>query len=202
MYGPNHAYFEFKRIIGAAMMLVVSGASAPHVLAQRPVVPGTGSEIVGVADDFEDPQWEYIPRDPKSTEDIDENQRGPMGRSTNGRWYEGIKRGHPDVVKRVLTPSGGLARQRRCLADAVQVHRNSGASQRPDASRRFCRQRAVPTPPHHQHLRSSQRDHSGLSAAGRGVGRSIGSPLSVSDWHSKRQRWSTRKSESASSNAP
>ena len=99
---------SMQRIIGAAMMLLVSGAAAPHVCAQRPVVPGTGAEIVGVADDFEDPQWDYIPRDPKSTEDIDENQRGPMGRSTNGRWYEGIKRGHPDVVKRVLTPSGGL----------------------------------------------------------------------------------------------
>jgi hypothetical protein len=74
----------------------------------RPVVPGTGSEIVGVSDDFEDPNWSYTPRDPKSTEDIDENQRGPMGRSANGRWYEGIKRGHPDIVERVSTPSGGL----------------------------------------------------------------------------------------------
>jgi hypothetical protein len=99
---------SWKRIVGAAMMLVVGGGEASDVLAQRPVVPGTGSEILGVADNFEDPNWDYIPRDPKSTEDIDENQRGPMGRSTNGRWYEGIKRGHPDVVKRVLTPSGGL----------------------------------------------------------------------------------------------
>lgn len=84
------------------------GFAASDASAQRPVVPGTGSEIVGVADDFEDPSWGYIPRDPKSTEDIDENQRGPMGRSTNGRWYEGIKRGHPDIVKRVATPKGGL----------------------------------------------------------------------------------------------
>lgn len=99
---------SLKRIVGAAIVAAIGGASAPDLLAQRPVVPGTGSEIVGVADDFEDPEWEYIPRNPKSTEDIDENQRGPMGRSTNGRWYEGIKRGHPDVVKRVQTPSGGL----------------------------------------------------------------------------------------------
>ena len=77
-------------------------------LAQRAVVPGTGSEIIGVADDFEDPEWKYVPRNPKSTEDIDENQRAPMGRSTNGRWYEGIKRGHPDIVKRVPTPKGGI----------------------------------------------------------------------------------------------
>ncbi len=84
----------FTRILGAATMLVLGGTNVP-VLAQCAVVPGTGSEIVGVADDFEDPEWSYIPRDPKSTEDIDENQRGPMGRSANGRWYEGIKRGHP-----------------------------------------------------------------------------------------------------------
>ncbi|MCS7467531.1 hypothetical protein NZK35_12835 [Stieleria sp. ICT_E10.1] len=82
--------------------------SGTDVNAQRPVVPGTGSEIVGVSDDFEDPNWGYVPQNPKSTEDIDENQRGPMGRSTNGRWYEGIKRGHPDEVKRVATPPGGI----------------------------------------------------------------------------------------------
>ena len=93
------------RAVGFLTML---GASLTSAIAQRPVVPGTGTEIVGVADDFEDPRWNYVPNNPKSTEDIDENQRGPMGRSTNGRWYEGIKRGHPDVVKRVPTPVGGL----------------------------------------------------------------------------------------------
>lgn len=98
---------SLRRLTGAAMVLAL-GMNSQIASAQRAVVPGTGSEIVGVADDFEDPQWGYIPRDPKSTEDIDENQRGPMGRSTNGRWYEGIKRGHPDIVKRVATPPGGL----------------------------------------------------------------------------------------------
>jgi hypothetical protein len=93
------------RALCALLFLAIYGTAAD---AQRPVVPGTGSEVVGVADDFEDPEWGYIPRDPKSTEDIDENQRGPMGRSVNGRWYEGIKRGHPDIVKRVATPPGGL----------------------------------------------------------------------------------------------
>ena len=44
----------------------------------------------------------------KSSEEIDGNKRSPAGRSTNGRWYEGIKRGHPDVIKRVATPAGGL----------------------------------------------------------------------------------------------
>lgn len=83
--------------------------------AQRPVLPGTGLELVGVGDDFEDPSWSYIPNDPKSTEDIDENQRAPLGKSTNGRWYEGIKRGHPDMVRRVETPPGGLAGSRGAL---------------------------------------------------------------------------------------
>lgn len=100
---------SLNRVVCAATMLVLAGTGTQQVSAQRAVVPGTGSEIVGVADDFEDPKWGYTPRDPKSTEDIDENQRGPMGRSTNGRWYEGIKRGHPDVIERVVTPSGGLA---------------------------------------------------------------------------------------------
>ncbi len=90
--------------LAAASMLV--GSTVAN--AQRPVVPGTGTELVGVADDFEDPSWGYIPRNPKSTEDIDDNQRSPMGRSTNGRWYEGIKRGHPDVVQRIATPPGGI----------------------------------------------------------------------------------------------
>lgn len=76
--------------------------------AQRPVVPGTGVMLSQVGDNFEDANWNYVPRDPKSTEDIDENQRGPMGRTTNGRWYEGVKRGHPDIVKRVPIPANGL----------------------------------------------------------------------------------------------
>ena len=90
--------------VGAIALLFSSGL----VYGQRPVIPGTGMEVAGVADDFEDPSWSYIPNNPKSTEDIDERQRGPMGKSTNGRWYEGIKRGHPDVVQRVATPAGGL----------------------------------------------------------------------------------------------
>ena len=100
-----------RSLAAACILLGLSGGLIPlfPASAQRAVIPGTGSEIVGVADDFEDPNWKYIPRNPKSSEDIDEEQHQPTGRSTNGRWYEGIKRGHPDVVRRVVTPSGGLA---------------------------------------------------------------------------------------------
>ncbi len=87
---------------------ILAATDSQTASAQRAVVPGTGSEVVGVSDDFEDPSWDYVPNDPKSTEDIDENQRTPMGRTTNGRWYEGIMRGHPDIVKRVVTPPGGI----------------------------------------------------------------------------------------------
>ena len=77
-------------------------------MAQRPVVPGSGVELTQVGDDFEDPKWNYIYNNPKSTEDINEMQNNPLGKSANGRWYEGIKRGQPDLVKRVPTPEGGL----------------------------------------------------------------------------------------------
>jgi hypothetical protein len=72
------------------------------------VVPGSGVQLTQVGDDFEDESWSFTPNNPKSTEDIDENQRQPLGKSANGRWYEGAKRGHPDIVKRVATPEGGL----------------------------------------------------------------------------------------------
>jgi len=107
LHGAIAAIAVFITINNTQAQRPRSGSSAiPR--GARPVVPGTGMEIVGVADDFEDPKWSYTKRDPKSTEDIDENQRGPMGRSSNGRWYEGIKRGHPDVVRRVATPDGGI----------------------------------------------------------------------------------------------
>jgi hypothetical protein len=107
--------------------LVVSGSAIAQ--AQRPVVPGTGTELVGVGDDFEDPSWDYIPNNPKSTEDIDENQRAPLGKSTNGRWYEGVKRGHPDLVKRVPTPSGGLPGSVGAL---MMKSRDTGITGRPE----------------------------------------------------------------------
>ena len=71
-------------------------------------VPGTGIELSKVGDDFEDPDWKWIPNGLKSSEEINGRQNGPLGKSANGRWYEGVKRGYPDVVKRVATPAGGL----------------------------------------------------------------------------------------------
>ncbi len=74
-----------------------------------PVVPGTGTKIAKVGDDFEDVNWQFDHRHPKSSQELDEQPRLPPGEAKNLRWYEGIKRGHPDVVRRVATPDGGLS---------------------------------------------------------------------------------------------
>ena len=79
-----------------------------HAAKAAPVVPGTGQEAVQVGDDFEQPDWQYIPHWPKSTKNLDEWTRTPTGESQNGRWYEGMKRGQPDIIRRVATPKGGL----------------------------------------------------------------------------------------------
>src|SRR5690606_13199483 len=75
---------------------------------QQPFVPGTGEFLPQCCDDFEDENWSYNPKLPKSSFEQDENQRAPGGISNNGLWHEGAKRGTPDVVKRVATPEGGI----------------------------------------------------------------------------------------------
>ena len=77
-----------------------------------PVIPGTGVKLAKVGDDFEDPNWKFYPKLPKSSQELDEETRLPAGRSRNGRWFEGVKRGCPDFVQRVPTPPGGLPTKR------------------------------------------------------------------------------------------
>lgn len=89
----------------AGVGLVMVGA-APVVAAG--IVPGTGQKIDAVGDDFEDPEWTYVPNNPKSSIDLDKMARMPAGRSKNARWLENVDRGHPDLVQRVPTPEGGL----------------------------------------------------------------------------------------------
>ena len=91
--------------IGASTCLSVF--FIPGVLLAQ-LVPGTGQKIEHVGDNFEDPQWHYISNWPKSTEENNDRHNYPSGKSANGRWYEGMKRGQPDFIRRVPTPSGGL----------------------------------------------------------------------------------------------
>lgn len=93
--------------ICATLALFVSVDRLPHSVRGQ-LVPGTGVKITDVGDDFEDPDWEFIHNLPKSTENINGFDGGVGGVSKNERWYEGAKRGQPDLVRRVPTPKGGL----------------------------------------------------------------------------------------------
>ena len=92
------------RLALALVCLIV----APRFAAAQFVVPGTGQKLTQVGDDFEDPKWSYVYNLPKSSEEQDKQERLPAGYSTNRRWAEGLKRGQPDVVKRVPTPPDGI----------------------------------------------------------------------------------------------
>ena len=95
------------------LLLVLVWAWGPLLAA--PLVPGTGEKVTVVGDNFESPDWRYIKNGYKASYELDEQQRPPGGKSKNGRWYESAKRGQPDVIKRVPTPTGGLPGSRGAL---------------------------------------------------------------------------------------
>lgn len=97
--------FFLKSSLVSALFLTAAAVQADAV---QPVVPGTGVRIQQVGDDFEDPSWSWEHYWPKSSDENNKQQNAPGGESGNGRWYEGIKRGHPDYVKRISTPPNGL----------------------------------------------------------------------------------------------
>jgi hypothetical protein len=103
--------------------LSLAGNSERAAFAAEAFVPGTGVFLENICDNFEEPSWNYRYNHPKSSHEQDEKQRGPGGRSSNGLWHEGGKRGTPDLVKRVETPSGGIAGSTGSLLFAT---RNSG----------------------------------------------------------------------------
>lgn len=89
--------------------VAASPAATKPPAPKKPVLlPGTGSLVKNVVDDFEDEKWTWRYNHPKSSEEQDKRMRGPLGKSTNNRWFEGPKRGTPDVVKRVEVPAPGL----------------------------------------------------------------------------------------------
>lgn len=96
------------RNLRCIVVVTLMGLVSSYCIAANPVVPGTGVKLSNVGDDFEDEGWIFYPNFPKSSDEQDEQRRLPAGKSQNGRWYEGIKRGCPDVVMRVPTPAGGL----------------------------------------------------------------------------------------------
>ena len=71
-------------------------------------VPGSGTVIDYVGDDFEDAGWRYDHRHPKSSREQDDQVRYPMGKSANDRWHEGPERGQPDHIEIIKLPEPGL----------------------------------------------------------------------------------------------
>ncbi|WP_144995875.1 hypothetical protein [Polystyrenella longa] len=72
------------------------------------VVPGQGTVVPKIGDDFEDESWTYTYNFPKSSSNIDEQVRRPNAFSSNRRMLESDYRGTPDLVKRVPAPPGGI----------------------------------------------------------------------------------------------
>jgi hypothetical protein len=87
---------------------VVVGVLAGGDAQGQGFVPGTGTKVVEVGDDFEDSAWEYVPNLPKASSVQDKNPRYPMGEAKNGRVFESAYRGQPDIVARVPTPPDGI----------------------------------------------------------------------------------------------
>ncbi|MBL8820050.1 MAG: hypothetical protein JNL58_28760 [Planctomyces sp.] len=92
------------------------------------LVPGTGTKLAQVGDDFEDEKWEWVPNGEKASREQDDRVRSPTGYSTNKRWFESPKRGMPDHIVRIATPPGGLPGSKGALK--IQTL-NSGIPGRP-----------------------------------------------------------------------
>lgn len=114
----SHPLFRF------GLLLTVATLTISPIQAQ--VTPGTGLRLV--YDDFEDENWSFVHNFPKSSEEQDGQQRYPAGYSTNGKFGEGLKRGQPDLIKRVATPPGGPAGS---LGSLMLRSRDTGIPNRP-----------------------------------------------------------------------
>jgi len=109
-----------------AYLLIITATQS--LRASQPIVPGTGEFLADCSDDFEDENWSYNLRLPKSSHEQDDNQRSPGGISANGLWHEGAKRGTPDFVRRIPTLPGGIEGSTGALMFATK---NSGIPGRP-----------------------------------------------------------------------
>ncbi len=98
-----------------AVSLLIAGKTNAQRYASRAIVPGTGTLVDYVGDDFENTEWSFVHHLPKSSRETDDRLRSPTGYSSNGRWNEGPERGHPDHMKIVPTPEGGLAGSQHAL---------------------------------------------------------------------------------------
>jgi hypothetical protein len=96
-----------RRALTAAAVSCVLALLAGAASAQT-IVPGSGTFLSQVGDDFEAPNWGYKFNNPKNSSELDDQHRLPNGYSTNNRWFEGPLRGQPDVLTQIATPPGGI----------------------------------------------------------------------------------------------
>src|SRR5262245_12748220 len=106
----------FPMLIREWIALITVTAVTGSTTLQAQVVPGTGTKLEGVGDDFEDENWSYTYNLPKASSNIDKIDRLPAGASSNSRWFESTYRGTPDFVRRVETPAGGLPGSKGSMA--------------------------------------------------------------------------------------
>jgi hypothetical protein len=95
---------SFRHVMFSLVALALPGMAATAT-AQIPI-PGQGTRVW--SDDFEDAEWKYYHQGAKSSREQDEQVRSPRGQSVNAQWFESAKRGHPDVIRTVDTPEGGI----------------------------------------------------------------------------------------------
>ena len=105
-----------RRLLLPGLLFAAVGTTAVLAQWQYHVVPGRGQKAKEIGDDFEDPEWGYHENFPKSSANIDHDERLPAGISKNNRIYESTYRGQPDIVKRVETPAGGTPGSHWALA--------------------------------------------------------------------------------------
>lgn len=97
-----------NRIALCGMLVVAAGTVSVMGQFRYYSVPGRGQKVSQVGDDFEEADWGYHMNSPKSSTNIDQQDRLPSGISKNQRIYESTYRGQPDKIERIETPEGGL----------------------------------------------------------------------------------------------
>lgn len=107
-HDPLSRIANVRRLVVLSLLAATAGGASVWAQSHYRVVPGRGQKVKEVGDDFEAEEWEYTPNAPKSSTNIDQQDRQPAGVSGNNRVYESTYRGQPDVVKRVSVPPGGL----------------------------------------------------------------------------------------------
>ena len=100
------SYFSRAKLV--ALLGAVAVVALIHDSATAQLVPGRGRKVTSLGDDFEDANWKYNLNWPKGSHNLDKDSRYPEGASENERWYEGPKRGTPEMVRRIETPAGGI----------------------------------------------------------------------------------------------